>query len=179
MSKETVWDRAAAHVLKVEGGYVDDKNDAGGPTNWGISLRFVKSSKLDLDIDGDGDIDADDMKKLTKEQALEVYKKNFWTDQRYDQLKHDEVKIKVFDMAVNMGPRQANKLLQRSANDCGETLVVDGVLGPKTFASVNWISEGSMMNALRSHQAKFYKAIVKKNPKYKKFLKGWLNRAAL
>ena len=50
MSKETVWDRAAAHVLKVEGGYVDDKNDAGGPTNWGISLRFVKSSFVSLNF---------------------------------------------------------------------------------------------------------------------------------
>ena len=55
MSDE-VWKRAADHVLKVEGGYVDDANDAGGATNWGISLRFVKQSGVDLDIDGDGDI---------------------------------------------------------------------------------------------------------------------------
>lgn len=65
MSDE-VWKRAADHVLKVEGGYVDDPNDAGGATNWGISLRFVKQSGVDLDIDGDGDIDAEDMKALTK-----------------------------------------------------------------------------------------------------------------
>jgi len=44
---------------------------------------------------------------------------------------------------------------------------------------MNWIDEGSMMNALRNRQADFYRDLVKRKPSYKKFLKGWLNRAAL
>jgi len=179
MTDKTVWDRAASHVLKVEGGYVDDKNDSGGPTNWGISLRFVKTSGLDMDIDGDGDIDADDMKQLTQNQAIEVYKEHFWTKQKYFMIEKAEIAIKCFDMAVNMGPRQANKLMQRAANDCGENLVVDGKVGPNTFASVNYVSEGTMLKAMRERQADFYKQLVKRKPSYKKFLKGWLNRAAL
>lgn len=39
-------------------------------------------------------------------------------------MKHAEVAIKCFDMAVNMGPKQANKLAQRAANDCGESLLL-------------------------------------------------------
>lgn len=176
---DAVWKRAAEHVLKVEGGYVDDPADSGGATNWGISLRFVKSSGLDLDIDGDGDIDADDMKKLTKKQALDVYKKSFWTSQKYDRMVHPEVAIKSFDMAVNMGPRQANKLVQRAACDCGEKIADDGVLGPQTLASVNYISEGTMVKAIRRRQIGFYEDLVKRKPTLKKFLKGWLNRAAM
>lgn len=176
---DEVWKRAADHVLKVEGGYVDDPNDAGGATNWGISLRFVKQSGVDLDIDGDGDIDAEDMKALTKKQALKVYKAHFWDGKAYPKMKHAEVAIKCFDMAVNMGPKQANKLAQRAANDCGEKLVVDGAIGPASIAAMNWIDEGSMMNALRNRQADFYRDLVVRKPSYKKFLKGWLNRAAL
>lgn len=176
---DAVWEQAAAHVLKVEGGYVDDPDDAGGATNWGISLRFVKASGVDLDVDGDGDIDADDMKKLTKKQALKVYKAHFWDGKGYPLMKHASVATKCFDMAVNMGPRQANKLIQRAANSCGENLVVDGVIGPASIASINWIDEGSMMNALRKEQANFYIRLVERKPSQKKFLKGWLNRAKL
>ena len=76
-----------------------------------------------------------------------------------------------------MGARQANKIIQRSANECGESLKVDGYMGSKTIGAVNYISEGMMANALRKNQAKFYTDLVKKKPALKKFLKGWLNRA--
>ncbi len=60
------FEKAVEKVLEHEGGYVDHKNDPGGATNYGISLRFVKQSTgIDLDVDGDGDIDADDIKAMT------------------------------------------------------------------------------------------------------------------
>ena len=47
------FDTAIKKVLKHEGGYVDHKNDPGGATKYGISLRFIRQSNTDLDLDGD------------------------------------------------------------------------------------------------------------------------------
>jgi hypothetical protein len=52
-------------------------------------------------------------------------------------------------------------------------------LGPQTLASVNYISEGTMVKAIRRRQIGFYEDLVKRKPTLKKFLKGWLNRAAM
>ena len=68
------FDTAIKKVLKHEGGYVDHKNDPGGATKYGISLRFIKQSNTDLDLDNDGDIDADDIKEMTEDKAKEIYK---------------------------------------------------------------------------------------------------------
>ena len=50
-------------VLEHEGGYVHDPKDLGGETNFGIAKRFYP----DVDI-----------KNLTKEQAKQIYKKDYW-----------------------------------------------------------------------------------------------------
>jgi len=59
------------HVLKREGGYVDDPTDRGGETKYGISKR----SYPQLDI-----------KNLTLEQALEIYRKDYWKPSRVEKL---------------------------------------------------------------------------------------------
>ena len=57
------FERAFRLLLRAEGGYVNDPNDAGGATNHGISLRAVRlrdvdrDGHLDFDLDRDGDVD--------------------------------------------------------------------------------------------------------------------------
>ena len=60
---------------KWEGGFVDHKNDPGGATNYGVSLRWLKNEGID--IDGDGKIDINDIKALTPSKAAELFKKEF------------------------------------------------------------------------------------------------------
>jgi len=91
---EANWTKAIDFVLKWEGGYTHDPLDPGGETNFGIS----KKSYPDLDI-----------KNLTKEQAVEIYKRDYWLATKCDTLPYP-LDIIVFDTAVNMGRSRATIL---------------------------------------------------------------------
>ncbi len=182
--KNGLWEKAAELILKHEGGKTVDH---AGFTNMGITLGFLQSSSsIDADADGyydgdydrDGDIDYQDIDQMTVEQVLSLYKSEFWDKYDYGALHPiDSVSLKVFDLAVNVGPKQAHKFLQRAARACGKPLVDDGLLGPITRRSVNGIAGVRLVSAMNSEAAGFYRLICVKNPNYKKFLNGWLNRA--
>jgi lysozyme family protein len=173
---------AADNVLRKEGGHVSHAADPGGATNWGMSLRFLLSEKpeffagITLDQDKDGDIDAEDVRAMPREAAVEILRR-WWRRYGYARLAVG-VGEKTFDMSVNMGPGQAHRLLQRAINDCSGSVVVDGVLGPRTVAAANAINPQRLLSQICTRQADFYQALVKQNPQLRVFLRGWLNRAA-
>lgn len=174
------FDYAIQQTLKHEGGYNDVKGDAGGATNYGISLRFLKSIAENrgwVDIDGDGNIDADDIKNLTQNQAKKIYYEEFWLKSKCHFIQNDEVAAKVFDMAVNMGITQAIKLLQQAVNHMGADLNVDGKIGNVTITAINKLEGHVLAVLLRYECIMFYQNLVKSKPDYFKFLKGWMNRA--
>lgn len=173
-------------VLKHEGGYVDDPNDAGGATNYGISLRYLRDVG-DLDGDGfkegdfncDGVVDVKDIQMMTLNDAINIYKTQWWDKYLYGQIPSQELATKVFDTSVNVGSRQCHKFLQRALNavNGNQRVVVDGIIGPQTLGEVNSVNQEAILAAFRSEQAGFYRLIVEKRPLNKKFLKGWLRRA--
>lgn len=179
------WDYAAEHILKIEGGYVNHANDPGGATNYGVSIRFLKdyAARSDLilslgDVDRDGDIDINDIKKLPKEKALEIYKQVFWNPFAYWDYPA-RTALKMFDMGVNMGNAQAHKLIQRACNRFdGIKLKEDGVLGPTTKARILQLAktEAQFLASIRVVQKAFYDSIILRNPKLAVFRKGWMNR---
>lgn len=163
-------------ILAHEGGFSDDPADRGGITNWGISLAFARQNGLD--IDKDGDVDAEDIRKLTKAQAIEIYRDLFWNKGGYGNLTDQKVATKVFDCAVNMGHKRAAILAQQAANTMGKNLLVDGSLGPKSFAAINSLHPTGFVAEMSRQMKAFYLAIITKNPSQKVFEKGWLKRAA-
>jgi lysozyme family protein len=167
------FNKAIEHVFKHEGGFNDIKEDRGGATNWGISLVFLKS--VGKDIDGDGDVDWLDIKKLTKDEAKELYYDNFWKP-LYERLP-ERLAIKVFDLGVNAGNGASHKVLQRALNLLGSNLVTDGVIGQNTITEVGKYPEVQILYAFCKMQLDFYNKIVEKNPSQAKFIKGWTNRA--
>lgn len=160
-------DEAFATAIKAtltwEGGYVNDPADAGGETNFGIS----KASYPTLDI-----------KNLTRDGAIEIYKRDFWDKLGASKLT-DAIGSKVFDMAVNMGSSQAVKILQRACNHCApqRPLAIDGQLGPQTTFTSNNVNQQDLLRMLRSECANFYIQLASEHPQMRKFLTGWLRRA--
>ena len=120
--QDTLWTRAAETILEIEGGKTTDH---AGPTNMGITLRFLIANEsvdrdgdgfLDGDYDRDGDIDQADLDMMDSVGALALYKRHFWDKHGYGTIHpHGPVCVKLFDLSVNMGPVQAHKLLQRAA----------------------------------------------------------------
>ena len=155
----TKFDKIIKVVLKHEGGYVNDPDDPGGETNFGIAKR----SHPDVDI-----------VNLTKEGAKEIYKKVYWDKNKVDDLP-DDLKHIFFDMCVNMGRGTAVKVLQRTINNKGGNLVVDGGFGPGTsFALAKYTPE---LARVRCYRLKHYYDLVNKKPEQEKFLFGWFRRA--
>ncbi len=179
----TTFETAFKTVLKHEGHISNDPDDPGGYTVYGISLRAaIKLGDMDgdgfddLDLDRDGDVDIDDMRKIDIEVAKTVYREAYWRD-IYDTLP-PELAVKLFDLAVNMGHRQAHKNLQRAVRAAsGVNLVNDGIIGDKTLSAIHSCYARTLIAALRSETAGFYRLLTVKNPTSKKYLKGWLNRA--
>lgn len=171
------WQRGIREVLLHEGGYVDDPVDPGGATNWGISLRFLQGLDLrEADINRDGDVDAADIRALTREQAKLLYFRHFWQAGRYGELP-DGPSEKVFDLAVNMGPRQAHRLVQRALRACGRHVADDGVLGPISRGAITVAPPDMLLAATRSEAAGFYRSLIAGNARLARFQAGWLNRA--
>jgi lysozyme family protein len=90
-----MFDKAVQIILRLEGGYVNHPNDPGGETKYGISKRAYP----DLNIAA-----------LTKEQAIAIYKRDYWDKAECDLLE-PAFALAYFDMAVNSGVSAARRLL--------------------------------------------------------------------
>lgn len=177
------FEKAITTVLNNEGGFSNNKNDPGGATNYGVSLRFLRSTGEYGDIDGDGDIDQDDIKMLTQEKAKELYRREFWDKYHYGMIFDDKTATKIFDIAVNCGPGTAARLIQKAVNSIRQadkeiTLIkVDGVMGPKTIEAINACGSKPLLSALVFFQKNYYRDLCENNEKLNVFLNGWLKRA--
>ncbi|MGH7935217.1 MAG: glycoside hydrolase family 108 protein [Candidatus Binataceae bacterium] len=158
--------RAMARVLSDEGGYVDNPADAGGETKFGICKR---------------DYPQLDIKSLTKEAAAAIYYRDWWLRFNYSELP-GLAGVKLFDLAVNIGPVHAAKCLQRALRACGKPLLEDGVLGKQTCAAAAAANQLALIAALRSEAAGYYRILAalargRRPNGDREFLAGWLNRA--
>lgn len=170
---KTVFNKAFNNSLAHEGGFVNDPDDAGGATKYGITLKTYRESHPAATVET--------IKNLTVKDAEEFYFNEFWLRYGYDRISVDDLAIKIFDAAINMGTRQAHLCLQRALNCVGFKLSEDGQIGEETLTALNhggcpeW--QFAILCAYRSELAGFYRLLAETKPKNKKFLKGWLRRA--
>lgn len=160
------------------GAYSDHPSDRGGPTKYGICLMFAKDVRdMNLmDKDGNRVITKEDIKKLTFDDAIKIYKKYFWDRFNLDSVEDNQKAFLVFDACVNHGYRGATKIVQKTLNKCGYNLLVDGIYGPKTRNALINADSQKFIKVFQEVRTDYYYAIVRNNPSQKVFLKGWLNR---
>jgi lysozyme family protein len=169
---KTTFDEIIEVVLSHEGGYVDDPDDRGGATNFGVTQASF-SQYLGKKVS------KDDVKNMTVEDAKGCYKQDFWDPSRAEQLDED-LRAVYFDMVVNHGQRNAVKILQQAANNRNPGGIdVDGLIGPNTIRATTNISKEDVL----LERSMFYANLCFNGSKYadrtsqNKFLRGWvLNR---
>lgn len=164
-------------VLEREGGLVQDPHDPGGVTNYGISLRWLSrlpiADILPLDHNRNGVMDAEDVRTLTREQAVELYHRYFWEPHRYERIHAQAIANKVFDLSVNAGSHASHTALQWALRAAGQSeVMVDGLLGDHTLQAVNTTEPAVLLAALRSEMAGYYRLLHQPH-----FEAGWLKRA--
>lgn len=179
----STFEKAIGLLLQHEGGCVNNPNDPGGVTNYGVSLRFLQEQPLTVgDFDHDGDVDAEDIKNMSVEDAKTVYRTVWWDKYRYGMINDQTIATKVFDLSVNMGAKRAHMLLQEAMNKAFSLrLTVDGLIGNATFSTLNAIHDGdqeqTLITAYCNEAFGFYQRLIAAKPSLKVFENGWKNRA--
>jgi lysozyme family protein len=146
---ETAFDRTIGH----EDGYVNDPNDPGGETKWGISKRSYPNLII---------------KALTREQAKEIYLRDFWNRIHADRL-DDGVAYQLFDFAFHSGIETAVRYLQRALR-----VADDGHWGPVSQHAADRTDESDVIMRLNAERLDFMTRL-KNWPEHGR---GWARRVA-
>lgn len=137
--------------------------DTGGTTKYGISEK------------GTG-LSPDEIKSLTKRQAIEIYRKHYYVPSKCDRLP-EHLQEAFFDSVVNQGISRATKILQAAANHKnhkGSKIAVDGRIGNQTLKAVQNLES----ERFRAFRVLHYAKITLKRPdKFEKYYYGWFRRA--
>ncbi len=179
---QTVTD-IAKEIVAREGGYVNDPDDPGGATNFGVTIHTMR--RLGLDLDADGDVDAADVQRLTQSQAVDIFIRHYFERPLIAELPGG-LHATVFDMYVNAGAN-AVRILQRLLCEMGHTVAVDGALGPQslkaTHAAYNQAPQ-AMVDAYGIARRNYYFRIADRRPASRKYARtraggkgGWIKRA--
>lgn len=168
-------DDSLNQILVSEGGFQDDKEDTGNyrpdgtlvGTNRGITPAALAEFK---GVDPNS-ITVSDIKAVTEEDARAIYRQNYFNKPKLNQIPRD-LQASVFDMYINSGSN-AIKILQKAAGLPKKKQ--DGSIGPETLAAV--ASANVTKEDYADARIAFYKDLVKRKPKTKKYLNGWINRA--
>lgn len=152
-----VWfDQAFNELIGHEGGYVNNPDDPGGETKYGVSKR----SYPDIDI-----------KTLTLQRAKDIYYRDFWAATAADKMKTYDLAYAVFDAAVNSGVSASKKWLQMALK-----VEADGKLGVKSLAALsNLTAEQERVAAARMLG---YRLDAMTYMRWSTFGKGWARRIA-
>lgn len=147
---------------RIEGGYVDDPADPGGPTHYGITLATYRQH-----INPRGTCKA--LRRMPLSVAERIYRETYWSAVRGDDLPAG-LDLMTFDFGVNSGPKRAVTLLQRALG-----VADDGKLGPVSLQAAQHAHPAQTIAAYADRRRAYLRSLKT----YARFGRGWEYRVSL
>ena len=144
-------------VIRIEGGYVNDPDDPGGETKYGITKRLAVSQGY-----------KGRMIDMNHTDAKEIYRKAFWNASLASAIMND-ASFNIYLLSIHSGNKQAILILQRAIG-----VKDDGVAGIATMNAISQSSESLLIEALCYRTLDFY-VLISPKTRYK-YIMGWRNR---
>lgn len=180
MNKKITISSVAAAILSaivaVEGGYVNDPDDPGGPTKYGITQSVAREYGY-----------TGRMEDLTKEQANIIYLTLYVKDPGFDKFLEINPAIahKLIDAGVNVGTSRVSLWFQKALNTYSRggmdypMITEDGILGTKSIETYLLLEKQRgkekactlMIKALDAYQLEHYFSLRR----HYKYVVGWVD----
>lgn len=150
-------------ILKWEGGFVDNPRDRGGATNKGITMATFRQFYGQ-------DATVEQLKCITDEQWLHIFKTGYWDKWRADRIKSQSIANILVDWVWTSGVHGI-RIPQQMLG-----ITSDGIVGTKTLEALNTREPAGLFKEIHDRRIKFVEGIVERNPGQACFIKGWKNR---
>lgn len=156
------------HIIKFEGGFVDDPDDLGGATNRGVCYRTYKlyCSRKKRSVPT-----IEDLKNISDEEFADILKSMYWDACRADKIESQSVANAIVDWAWNSGTVTASKEVQKVLG-----VTADGIIGNITLAAINSRSPLPLFGAIQDARLAYIDKICVSRPVNRKFENGWVRR---
>lgn len=158
------FDEALDLVLKNEAGFVNDPDDRGGATNYGITQKTLSDYMSH-------EVTVDDVRNIPMDVVRKIYKQEYWDRLKLDHVIDKQLAFALFDQCVNRGIRRVAEQIQEIVG-----VKVDGVIGPITIKAINaFDSSKAIIEFVKKAQISYIR-IVEGDKDQLKFLRGWITR---
>lgn len=153
----------APKLLKFEGGYVNHPDDPGGPTCKGVTLATYRAYCGQEKT-------VKDLQNISFGTWEKIMKDLYWDRVKGDEIENQSLAEIIADWAVNSGLTGVMKM--QEVVGCKP----DGIVGPITLSLINTSDAEQLFDRIWKARQQYYINIVKRNPKKKVFMAGWMNR---
>lgn len=156
-------------IFKWEGGFVNDPQDRGGPTNMGVTLKTWQMLGRDKNQDGKNDLE--DLKMITPDEVVELVLKPYWDRWKADHIINQAIANILVDWVWASG-RYGIVIPQRILG-----VKQDGIVGNITLGAVNlYVDQKKLFDTIKGARIAYIDDICIARPANNRYKKGWMNR---
>jgi lysozyme family protein len=149
------------NTLEYEGGFVDDPDDSGGATNFGVTQKVYDEFR-----EGEG-VPKRTVRDIERRELEKIYFVRYWVAGKCPDLP-PPIAMAHFDACVHHGEYWGKRILQRGAG-----VEDDAKIGPITLAAINSMPRSELINNMLWERLRYMTRIARNRPKDLKFLVGW------
>jgi lysozyme family protein len=156
-----------------EGGFVDDPDDPGKATNWGVTQAALgRARRLGHDAT------VEDVRSLSRDEGIQILLQDFVYGCGFDRIANWRLRLAVIDAGIHSGTKYSARVLQRILG-----LRADGIIGPISQEKVNGLSADALRLVAAKHigdRLRLVGQLVTRRPERQlyRFGEGWCTRVA-